>query len=326
MRECEKDRVGLFECLLTRGLQSALADRALTTQAADEDRDLLFALLYRHAATALRRAIGEALEKEEDGESVAKARAIVERVLGEIDRTPSGDSLFADPLSVLLAADRLNPVPGEPRWADAVRPETSFSQTTLLTGARGEPALLDELRRETETAESVDWLVSFVKMSGLRPMMPVLERFAERGGRLRVVTTTYVGATDPEAVLWLSSLPNAEIFVAYDTGATRHHAKSYLFNRTHGLSTAYAGSANLSKAALSYGLEWTVKVTEASDAALLERMKTIFEAYVTDEERFKRFDAARRSKASRGDSRGQARRVGRLPLVGDSLVDLRDRT
>lgn len=293
MREWEKDRVGLFECLLTRGLQSALADRALTTQAADEDRDLLFALLYRHAATALRRAIGEALEKEEDGESVAKARAIVERVLGEIDRTPSGDSLFADPLSVLLAADRMNPVPGEPRWADAVRPETSFSQTTLLTGARGEPALLDELRRETETAESVDWLVSFVKMSGLRPMMPVLERFAERGGRLRVVTTTYVGATDPEAVLWLSNLPNAEIFVAYDTGATRHHAKSYLFHRPHGLSTAYAGSANLSKAALSYGLEWTVKVTQASDAALLERMKTIFEAYVTDEERFRRFDAAR---------------------------------
>ena len=153
--------------------------------------------------------------------------------------------------------------------------------------------LLDELRRETETAESVDWLVSFVKMSGLRPMMPVLERFAERGGRLRVVTTTYVGATDPEAVLWLSSLPNAEIFVAYDTGATRHHAKSYLFHRSHGLSTAYAGSANLSKAALSYGLEWTVKVTQASDAALLERMKTIFEAYVTDAERFKRFDPVR---------------------------------
>lgn len=293
MREWEKDGTGLFECLLTRGMQSALAGRLLTTQAADEDRDLLFALLYRHAATALRRAIGDALEKEEDKESVGKARAIVERVLGEIDRNPSGDSLFADPLSVLLAADRMNPSPGEPRWADAIRPETSFSQTTLLTGARGEPALLDELRRETETAESVDWLVSFVKMSGLRPMMPVLERFAERGGRLRVVTTTYVGATDPEAVLWLSSLPNAEIFVAYDTGATRHHAKSYLFHRSHGLSTAYAGSANLSKAALSYGLEWTVKVTEASDAALLERMKTIFDAYVTDAERFKRFDPVR---------------------------------
>ena len=178
MREWEKDGTGLFECLLTRGMQAALSGRLLTTQAADEDRDLLFALLYRHAATALRRAIGDALEKEEDKESVGKARAIVERVLGEIDRSPNGSSFFVDPLSVLLAADRMNPAPGEPRWADAVRPETSFSQTTLLTGARGEPALLDELRRETETAESVDWLVSFVKMSGLRPMMPVLERFA----------------------------------------------------------------------------------------------------------------------------------------------------
>lgn len=290
MRESRSERAGLYECLLTQSLRDELKGLRLSTKEVNEDRDLLFALLVRHATSALRRAIGDVLDDEEDRESVGKARRLVERVLGEIE---GRNVAFDDPLRVLRAVDETDPFPGKVLWADAVRPETSFSQTTLFTGARGEPVLLDELRHETETAERIDWLVSFIKMSGLIPMMHTLERFAERGGRLRVVTTTYVGATDPQAVLWLARLPHSEVYVAYDSTETRHHAKSYLFHRPHGLSTAYAGSANLSKAALRYGLEWTVKVTETSDEPLLERMKTIFEGYVTDCDRFSRFDPTR---------------------------------
>ena len=102
-----------------------------------------------------------------------------------------------------------------------------------------------------------------------------------------------MGATDAKAILRLARLPNTEIYVSYDSKTTRHHAKTYIFRRPNGLSTAYTGSANLSKAALSYGLEWTVKITESTEPEVLDRMNTIFEAYVTDLERFERFDPER---------------------------------
>ena len=302
----ETNRTGLYECLLTEELRAALADYALERREPKGERDLLFALLYRQAAAALRRALVDELSRENEKESVAKARVLVERVLRDL----AEPSHLTTPFEILLAADEKHPATGALRWADVIRPATSFSQTTLFTGARGEPVLLDELRRETLSADTADWLVSFLKMSGLRPMMQTLQAFTNRGGRLRVITTTYVGATDPEAVLWLTQLPNTEVYVSYDTEDTRHHAKAYLFSRRNGLSTAYAGSANLSAAALRYGLEWTVKVTESSDPAMLERMKTIFASYLTDEARFRRFDPAR-DEALLRESVAQARAGGR---------------
>ncbi len=280
-------KAGLYECLLTERLRAALSDYKTKLQKADQDADLLFALLYRQGANALRQALASVFEERAQEAGAREAKALLERVVSEIKGKPEA---FAEPLSVLLSADEKAPLPGALQWSALERPATTFSETALFTGTRGEPVLLDELRRETLSAERADWLVSFLKMSGLRPLMDTLEAFAARGGKLRIVTTTYVGATDPEAVIWLAKLPNAEVYVSYDSKETRHHAKTYLFHRLHGLSTAYAGSANLSHAALSYGLEWTVKVTEASDPVLLERMQTIFASYVTDEARFLRFD------------------------------------
>ena len=89
-----------------------------------------------------------------------------------------------------------------------------------------------------------------------------LTAFTKREGvRLRVIATTYTQATDYKAIVALAELPNTKVKINYETNHARMHAKSYLFKRATGFSTAYIGSSNLSNPALTGGLEWNVKVT-----------------------------------------------------------------
>jgi len=158
-------------------------------------------------------------------------------------------------------------------------PSTSLSFPSLFTGASGSPQLGRELELELESADRVDMLVSFIKSAGINLLFPALERFTERGGTLRIITTTYLGASDPSAIHKLNTLKNTSIKVSYDTKHSRLHAKAYFIHRNSGLSCAYIGSANLSHAAMTSGLEWTVKLPLKKLPDLFRRCLAEFETY-----------------------------------------------
>ena len=163
-----------------------------------------------------------------------------------------------------------------------ITPITSLVSSSLFTGSSKQVTMESELKREIQSADEICLLVSFIKKTGLNLIFERLKSFTSSGKRLRIITTTYMGATDYLAIKKLADLDNTEIKISYNSDIDRLHAKSYLFLRNTGFHTAYIGSSNLSEAALTAGLEWNVKVTQAELPHIIKEVRHTFESYWED--------------------------------------------
>lgn len=161
----------------------------------------------------------------------------------------------------------------------AHRPATPLTEAALLTNRPKEPRLGSEIGRELATADRVDLLCAFVRWSGLRLLDEPLRHARRRGAPLRVLTTTYLGATERRALDHLVREHGAQVRVNYEQSSTRLHAKAWLFHRGTGYSTAYVGSSNLSSAALLDGLEWNVRLSAHATPDVLAKFELTFDAY-----------------------------------------------
>ena len=286
------DWVGLHERLDTPRVRQALEALGLEDHARwgkGLEGDDLAMSLFAELAQRLAERAGELREKgHEDWTRAVQALAAALTAAGH-PLSGIEEDLPHPPFRQLLevrsrAADRVG-------QRETVRPDVPLALSSLLTGSDRTPSLVTQIEKELATADRADWLVSFIKWSGIRALRETLKRFTETPAtcgspRLQIATTSYLGATDLKAIEFLLSLPNTEIRISYDAHRTRLHAKAYLFHRNTGFGSAYIGSANVSRVAMDEGLEWTAKVSEYELPHMWRQIQTSFEAHWEDPAEF----------------------------------------
>ncbi|MDP9864800.1 MULTISPECIES: DEAD/DEAH box helicase [Streptosporangium] len=278
---------GVYEQLVThaldrrlRAVPGELVEVTSIDQADAED------YLIRHIAALTRHALRAAKTPEQQ---IGRANHIAEAIIREFLDTEDEGERIVQPGQLLTEVRRPSGIPGRPE--PRTRPEIPLSASALLVNGRGQPSIGTEVKREFATADRVDLICAFIKWYGLRLIEGSIKEFIARGGELRVITTTYIGATDRAALDRLVAL-GATVKISYETHSTRLHAKAWMFHRHTGFSTAYVGSSNLSKAAQLDGLEWNVRLTQIEQAHLLSTFTATFEQYWADPA-FEDYDPAR---------------------------------
>ena len=285
-------KTGLYEKPINKKLNKALAELTDNFNVEKEqiDSEEAAGILSKYVKKVVERSLNN-ISESDDG--LAKQIELVNKIIGAIkENTSEGiadDLEIAEDKQLLSVTDKTNTIQAINDKVKVIRPVTSIAQSSLFTGAVHEPQMFSELKKEIFSCNSIDMLVSFIKWSGLRLLMEALTEFTNNGGKLRIITTSYMGATDIKAIIELAKLKNTEIKVSYDTKRTRLHAKAYIFYRETGFTTAYIGSSNLSNVAISSGLEWNIKITRQDQPEVLQKIAATFDSYWSSNE-FEMYD------------------------------------
>ena len=267
---------GTYENLITDGLKREMltsSEKGLICKQEDIDGAESPNMLTEHLSRIIRNRLSD--ENLTTEERAAFANRLID-FLGE----EKEEKVVDDKQMLAAVVSRQEEARLKATNSTLVRPLTGFRVSNLFTGGQSHVSLSSEIERDIESADSICMIVSFLKLSGVNLIYDHLKRFCSNSQhRLRIITTTYCGVTDAKAVERLACLPNTEIRISYNTQIERLHAKSYIFERNSGFSTAYIGSSNLSKSAQTDGLEWNIRVTNVENPHIINAALATFDIY-----------------------------------------------
>ncbi|MCM0059238.1 MAG: DUF3427 domain-containing protein [Algoriphagus sp.] len=257
------------------------------------DKEEAAAVLAKHLSQTIKTALNYVKGENQLEQQIAIANKIILVLKEELNREEFGADLIAIEGEILKAVF----TKVDAHFADfnlhlkEITPYTRLTHSELFTGGNVGLSLESELKKEILSSNKIDLLVSFIKFKGIIILERELTAFTNRGGELRIITTTYMGASDYKAIQLLSKLKNTQVKISYNTGNERLHAKAYLFKRNTGFHTGYIGSSNFSRSALTDGLEWNLKITTKEVSHIIDKFQKTFDSYWQSED-FELFDDA----------------------------------
>lgn len=174
--------------------------------------------------------------------------------------------------------------------------ELNNYSTDVMTGGSDRYAqLYYQLIGSLKKADSVDIIVSFLMESGVKMLLEELENALQRGARIRILTGNYLGITQPSALYLIRRKLGKQVDLRFYNEKNRSfHPKSYIFHyEDH--SEIYIGSSNISRSALTSGIEWNYRFSSRTDQANYDKFFHSFEdlfenhSIVIDDEELKKY-------------------------------------
>ena len=168
--------------------------------------------------------------------------------------------------------------------------------TDVMTGDRDRRMYLYyQLVGSLRKAVSVDIIVSFLMESGVKMLLEELDNALNRGARIRILTGNYLGITQPSALYLIKRKLGDRVDLRFYNEKNRSfHPKSYIFHYVDH-SEIYIGSSNVSRSALTSGIEWNYRFSSNTDQKNYDKFfktfKDLFENHsiVIDDEELKRY-------------------------------------
>ena len=281
--------LGLYEQLINKLISnklSLLSTEAFFVKSTQLDREEASRYLSIYLSETIKFALDEIKDDNKTLKQIELSNKIIQLLIKELPALGLSDNLIDNEGKILAAVfSKLDsPFADFNNRVKEITPYTRLSQSELFTGNNVGVSLESEIKKEILSSDEICWLVSFIKYSGIRIFKDELDEFTSSGRKLRIITTSYMGATDVKAIEFLANLKNTEIKVSYNSDHERLHAKAYLFMRNSGFTTGYIGSSNISRSALTSGLEWNLKVTSKEINHIIDKFKKTFETYWVDKE------------------------------------------
>lgn len=174
-----------------------------------------------------------------------------------------------------------------------------IESTNVMTGDRDRSRYLYyQLKMSMAKAKQIDIIVSFLIESGVRMLLNDMKRALERGVKIRILTGNYLGITQPSALYLIKGeLGDRVDLRLYNETSRSFHPKSYIFH--YGSSNEiYIGSSNISKSALTSGIEWNYRFSDTLDKKNYELFYATFEdlflnhSIIINDEELKRYSKA----------------------------------
>ena len=187
-------------------------------------------------------------------------------------------------MAELNTAEELDDIYGMEYWTDAI------------TGGQDKRMYLYyQLINSLKQADSVDIVVSFLMESGVRMLLSELENALKRGAKIRILTGNYLGITQPSALYLIKHKLGEQVDLRFYNEKNRSfHPKSYMFHYKE-YSMIYIGSSNISRSALTSGIEWNYRFSSKTDPQNYEKFYNTFldlfenHSVVIDDDELKRY-------------------------------------
>ena len=166
--------------------------------------------------------------------------------------------------------------------------------TDVMTGDRNKRVqLFAQLVKSISSAKSIDIIVSFLMESGVRMLLKDLKEAMDSGTKIRILTGNYLGITQPSALYLIKQKLGGSVDLSfynekesrifkndahevYNEKDRSFYPKSYIFHYVDH-SDIYIGSSNISRSALTSGIEWNYKFSSIKDPENYERFFKTFE-------------------------------------------------